>query len=145
MFSVLSRARALAGHHAQHLELVRLHPDDGVGRMEDLRLAHLLATYVARTIENSSQHQTISFALRPVRPAVLFCADMLHPVRGLSFRVFLNRDVRHRGRRRCAVPVLFTRRKPDHVAWPDFLDRAAETVALVEKSPVRPTSPMRRA
>jgi hypothetical protein len=36
--------------------------------------------------------------------------------------------VRHCSRRRCAVPVLFTRREPDYVTWPDLLDRP--TVAL---------------
>src|SRR4030095_11956995 len=34
----------------------------------------------------------------------------------------------HRGRRRSAVQMLLTRRKPDHIAWPDFLDRAAPTL-----------------
>src|SRR3954451_9849527 len=33
--------------------------------------------------------------------------------------------MRHRGRRRCAMPVLQTGRKPDDVTWPDFLDCAA--------------------
>jgi hypothetical protein len=31
----------------------------------------------------------------------------------------------HRGRRRSAVPMLLVRRKPHHIAGPDFLDRAA--------------------
>src|SRR5437899_10892254 len=34
----------------------------------------------------------------------------------------------HRGRRRSAVPMLLTRRKPDYIAWPDFLDRCAPTL-----------------
>src|SRR5947208_9810175 len=54
---------------------------------------------------------------------ILFVADFLHPVDGLAVEPFLNGDVRHGGRRRGAVPVLLTRRKPDHVIRPNFLDR----------------------
>src|SRR5271166_340325 len=39
----------------------RRQPDDGVGRMEDLRLRDLLATHVTRPIENSSHHDALSF------------------------------------------------------------------------------------
>ena len=34
-------------------------------------------------------------------------------------------SVRHCGRRRCPVPMLQARRKPDDIAGPDFLDRSA--------------------
>src|SRR5206468_994670 len=33
--------------------------------------------------------------------------------------------MRHRRGRRCAMPMLFARRAPDHIAGPDDLDRAA--------------------
>ena len=39
----------------------RRQPDDGVGRLEDLRLGDLLATHVARPIKNRSQHRALSF------------------------------------------------------------------------------------
>src|SRR5207244_11498605 len=56
---------------------------------------------------------------------VLFVADLLHPVDGLAVELFHNRDVRHgRGWRR-AVPMLLTRRAPDHVTGPNLLDRTA--------------------
>src|SRR5439155_16338264 len=41
----------------------------------------------------------------------------------------LNGDMSHRGRRRSAVPMLLTRRKPDHIARPDFLDRTAPALS----------------
>lgn len=56
---------------------------------------------------------------------VLLVADLLHPVDGLSVELFLNRDVRHGRCWRGAMPMLLTRRDPDHVAGPNFLDRAA--------------------
>src|SRR5438270_79780 len=58
-------------------------------------------------------------------PLVLLVADLLHPVHGLVVELLVNGDVGHRGRRRCAVPMLFTRRDPDHVTRPDLLDRPA--------------------
>lgn len=46
----------------------------------------------------------------------------------LAVRVaFLDRDMRHRRRGRGPVPMLHTGRTPDHIAGPDFLDRATPT------------------
>ena len=59
---------------------------------------------------------------------VLFLADLLHPVDRFAVERLLNGDMSHRSGRRSAVPMLFTRRKPDHIARPDFLDRAAPTL-----------------
>jgi hypothetical protein len=56
--------------------------------------------------------------------AVLRIADLFHPIDGLAIQGFLNGDMRHRRRRRRSMPVFLTRRKPDHVAWIDFLDEA---------------------
>jgi hypothetical protein len=55
----------------------------------------------------------------------LLVAHLLHPLDGLAVELFHNRDMRHGRRRRGAVPVLLTRRAPDHVARPNPLDRAA--------------------
>jgi hypothetical protein len=55
----------------------------------------------------------------------LFVADLFHPVNHLAVEIFLNGDVRHGRGRRGAMPMLFARRKPDHVARPDFFNRAA--------------------
>jgi hypothetical protein len=57
--------------------------------------------------------------------AILFVADLFHPVHGLAIEPFLNGDVRHGGGGCGAVPVLLTRRKPDDVARPNLLDRAS--------------------
>src|ERR1039457_1175194 len=66
---------------------------------------------------------------------VLFVADLLHPVNRFAVELFLNGDVRH-GRGCCgAVPMLLARREPDHVARPDFLNRAAP--ALRQATPSR--------
>src|SRR5262245_60625531 len=56
---------------------------------------------------------------------ILFVADLLQPLDGLAIEPFLNRDMRHRGRRRRTVPVFFSRREPDDVAGTDVFDRAA--------------------
>src|SRR6266508_6332740 len=57
--------------------------------------------------------------------AVLFVADLVHPVDIPAVQRFLNGDVRHRRRRRCAMPMLQAGRKPDHITGPNFLDRPA--------------------
>src|SRR5438445_433153 len=72
----------------------------------------------------------MGFLLSPLVPGllplalalILFVDDLLHPVDGLAVELLLNGDVRHRRRWRRPVPVLFARRKPDHVTGPDFLD-----------------------
>ena len=54
---------------------------------------------------------------------VLLVGDFLHPLDDLPVLMLLDRDVRHRGRWRGAMPMLLAGRKPDHIAWPDLLDR----------------------
>src|SRR6266446_5610297 len=56
---------------------------------------------------------------------VLFVADLFHPVDGLSVELLLNGDVGHGRDCRGAVPMLLTRREPDHITRPNFLDRAS--------------------
>ena len=57
-------------------------------------------------------------------PAILFVADLFHPLHGFSVEYFLNGDVRHGRGRRGAVPMFFTGSDPDHITRPNFLDRA---------------------
>jgi len=59
---------------------------------------------------------------------ILFVADLFHPVDNLTVELFLNGDVRHGRGRRGSMPVLLTRRKPDHITRTDFLDRPAPTL-----------------
>src|SRR5215212_719646 len=59
---------------------------------------------------------------------VLFVADLFHPVGGLSVELFLNGNVRHGRGCRGAVPMLLTRREPDHVTRPYFLGWASPTL-----------------
>src|SRR2546427_12487925 len=59
------------------------------------------------------------------KPLVLLVGDLLHPVDTLAVELLLDGDMRHRRGRRCAMPMLFARRAPDHIAGPDDLDRAA--------------------
>jgi hypothetical protein len=60
--------------------------------------------------------------------AGIVVTDLFHPVDGLAVEPFLNGDIPHCRRGRCAMPMFLTRRKPDHVARPDFLYRAAPTL-----------------
>ena len=60
-----------------------------------------------------------------VSPAVLLVGDLFHPLDDLAVERFLNGDMRHGGSRRGTVPVPHAGWKPDDIAWPDFLDRAA--------------------
>jgi hypothetical protein len=56
--------------------------------------------------------------------SVLLFTHVFHPVDGLAVQRFLNGDMCHCRPGRCPMPMLLTGRKPDHVARPDFLDRA---------------------
>src|SRR5437879_5309016 len=58
-------------------------------------------------------------------PAVLFVADLFHPVHDLAVESFLNRDVRHGCCRCCAMPMFQSWWEPHHVAGTDFLNRSA--------------------
>src|SRR5438094_7467276 len=59
------------------------------------------------------------------KPLVLLVGDLLHPVHGLAVDLLLDGDMRHGRGGRCAMPMLFARRAPDHIAGPDDLDRTA--------------------
>ena len=59
---------------------------------------------------------------------VLFVANLFHPLDVLVVQRFLNRDVCHRRRRRCTMPMLQTRLKPDYITGPNLLDRTALTL-----------------
>ena len=56
---------------------------------------------------------------------ILFVAHRFHPVRAGAIEMLINGDVHHGGSRRGAMPMLFTRRDPDHVSGPDFFNRSA--------------------
>jgi hypothetical protein len=70
--------------------------------------------------------------LRPQAGLVLFIADLFHPINDLAVEIFLNGDVRHGCGRRCAMPMLQTRRKPDYITGPNLLDRTALTLNPAE-------------
>src|SRR5208282_1729631 len=64
---------------------------------------------------------------------VLLVGDLFEPLDGLAVEGLLDRDVRHRRRRRRAVPVLLVRPDGDDVTRTDLLD--GSTPALVETAP----------
>ena len=88
-----------------------------------------------RILPRSSCHRvvgpSVNLAVGPYAPflpstaVVLLVADVFQPLDRLAIELLLNGDVRHRRRRRRAVPVLFTRWKPHDVARTDLLDRSA--------------------
>jgi hypothetical protein len=60
--------------------------------------------------------------------AVLLIRDMLHPLDDLAIRALLNGDMRHRGRGCSSMPVLLTRREPDHITRVNLFDGPAFTL-----------------
>ena len=64
----------------------------------------------------------------PSPSAVLFVADLFHPIDNFPVALFLNGDVRHGRGRRSPMPVLLAGREPDHITGPDLLDRASPTL-----------------
>src|SRR5947208_2541850 len=75
-----------------------------------------------------------SSGLRVVENPVLFVANLFHPVGGLPVELVLNGDVRHGRRCRGAVPMLLTRREPDHVPRPNLLDRPSPALCQAAAS-----------
>src|SRR5207247_6664455 len=65
---------------------------------------------------------------------VLLVADLFHPVNRFAVELFLNGDVRHGRGARGAVPMLLTRRQPDHITRPNLLDRAAPALCQAAAS-----------
>src|SRR3954469_9783977 len=68
---------------------------------------------------------SLQFPARRSSCAVLLVGDVFHPLDRFAVEHLGNRDVRHRGCRRRAVPVLFAGREPHHVSRADLLDRPA--------------------
>jgi len=58
----------------------------------------------------------------------LLVGYVLHPFNSLAIQLFRNRDVRHRGRWRRAVPMLFTRRDPHDIARADLVSWPAPSL-----------------
>ncbi|OAJ65883.1 hypothetical protein A6V37_13040 [Paraburkholderia ginsengiterrae] len=57
------------------------------------------------------------------RPDLIFLVgNLLHPNDAHAIQSFLNSDVGHGGSSGCSVPMLLTRRAPDHVASTNFDD-----------------------
>src|SRR3954471_21490552 len=59
---------------------------------------------------------------------IFVVGDVLHPLDGLAVQSFLNSDMGHCGRCRCAMPMPVTWWAPDDVARPDFFDRTTFTL-----------------
>ena len=91
------------------------------GRLATLDLS--VSQRRCRTGSRVSFRVVHGFMLLLFSVSVLFVADLFHPVDGFAVELLLNGDVRHRRRGRRPMPMLFARRKPDHVARPNFLDR----------------------
>src|SRR5262249_4216493 len=66
---------------------------------------------------------------------ILFVADLLQPFDDLAVERLLNGEVRHCRGRRGAVPMLFMRRAPDHVARSNF--HFGSSIALHPPAPGR--------
>src|SRR3954466_7797722 len=66
-----------------------------------------------------------------MRNYLRYCSSLTRSSHSTTFAVavvFLDRDMRHRRCRSCAVPMLVTRRAPDHVVGPDLLLGFAPTL-----------------
>src|ERR1700719_1621494 len=92
----------------------------------DIALAaeYAFALYVVESMwfDLPSALQLSALALNFSTFSILLIADVLHPVDDLVVQCFLNCNVRHRGCRRCSVPMLLVRREPNHIAGANFFD-----------------------
>ena len=73
-------------------------------------------------------------SFRPQSGLILFVAGLFHPVNRFAVELFLNGDMGHRRGWSGAVPMLLTRRNPDDVTRPNFLDRASPALCSATAS-----------
>src|SRR5438270_9671008 len=78
-----------------------------------------------RVMVNTASSSPIIFGTMfpPRSGLVLFVADLFHPIGGLAVETFLNGDMRHGRGWRGTVPMFLTWLEPNHVPWPNDLDR----------------------
>jgi len=60
--------------------------------------------------------------------SVLLRRNVLEPLDDFSIQSLLDGYMCHCRSCICAMPVLLTRRKPSHIAWPNFFNRSAFTL-----------------
>jgi hypothetical protein len=60
--------------------------------------------------------------------SVLLVADVLHPFDGLTVQRLLNGDMGHCRRGLRPMPMFFTGREPNNIAWANFLDWTSPTL-----------------
>src|SRR3982750_2331658 len=68
----------------------------------------------------------------PSPSSVLLVGDVFEPIDGLAIELLLHGDVRHRRGRRRAVPVLFARGEPHHVAGANLFNGSAPALDAAE-------------
>src|SRR5207244_3700947 len=59
---------------------------------------------------------------------VVLIADVFQPLNRLAIELFLDGNVRHRGRERGTVPMFLAGSEPDDIARPDLLDRPTRSL-----------------
>jgi hypothetical protein len=72
--------------------------------------------YVAPPVHSTSAFWLSTINYQQSTSAILLIVYLFHPIDRLAVQRLLNGDVRHRDRRRRALPMLFTARKPDYIA-----------------------------
>src|SRR5712691_618590 len=100
----------------------------GIGNLVDAHIcgsmihgcSHMFLLFLFSTLfflhERENAHSLLS-------RLVLFVDDLLHPVGGFAVKSFLNGNMRHGRSWRGTVPMFLARREPDHIPWPNFLNR----------------------
>jgi hypothetical protein len=90
---------------------------------QQARAAVLCRPDLAELIARSHRHRRVSslILLGACSALILLVADLFHPIDRFPVEFLDDRDMRHRGGCRRAVPMLFAGRTPDDIAGPDFL------------------------
>src|SRR3954447_12736635 len=99
--------------------LMRMHPSPTAETLSPL-VPSVLFCMVSSSPARLDSLRSLSASVQ-----ILLVGYMLHPIHDFSVELFLYGNVGHGRRRRGAVPMLFTGRKPNNITRTDVLDRAA--------------------
>jgi hypothetical protein len=83
------------------------------------------ATRLALSRVDALHFAKIGLAELLASPPELFFGHLLHPIDDLAVQALCNGNVRHPGRGRRSMPVLFAWGEPDHIAGANLFDRPA--------------------
>src|SRR6516164_3759324 len=96
--------------------------------MTSLVIASARRVFCCSDLPGQSFTTTCGMLVSSHSSLVLLVGDLFHPINSLSVDALLNGNVCHGCCCGCTMPVLFARRKPDHITRMYLFDRSSFTL-----------------